>query len=83
MALVVSSTDAKRNLDGLIDSARMDTVVIEHFGRPIAVLVDYDRFQFLEKQAAPPKRRLGALKHIPFDIEEFMATPIPGMQEYE
>ncbi|MEO7718007.1 MAG: type II toxin-antitoxin system prevent-host-death family antitoxin [Capsulimonas sp.] len=83
MTIVVNSTDAKRNLGGLIDSARTDTVVIERFGRPVVVLVDYDRFQSLEKQATPPKRQLGAFKHIPLNIEEFMATPVPGMEEYE
>ena len=83
MPTAVDFDDAQRSLETWLDFVATDAVVIERSGRPVAVLMDYDRYKLLEQQAVSPKRKLGSLKHIPLDIDEFLATPIPGIEEYE
>ena len=56
----ISAMKARQNLGQLLNevSIRGDSFIIERAGKPLAALVDMERFQQLQKTRTPLSRRL-------------------------
>ncbi len=76
--LTMNATEARNNIGSLWSKAAEEPVMIESAGKPIAVVLSVEAYNYLAK--IRPPRQFGAGRHLlsgaGINVDELMATPI-------
>jgi prevent-host-death family protein len=80
--VTIKATFVRNHIAETWEMARNGPVVVENHGQPEFVILTASEYEKLSSKRKPRQPGFGAHLFEGIDVDELLATPIPGIEEY-